>query len=265
MILNITSIQAPNADAFVEQLAEHLSSRLAVETNLISGIPWREREELIDLGEAHVSWLCGLPYIWKVDRPDSGIELLAAAVMEGSRYMDRPVYYSDVVVRADSPYTSFADLEGTRWAYNEPNSHSGYNVVRYHLATLGELYGYFGEVQESGSHLASLEMLLGGEIDAAAIDSTVLESEQVKRPDLTDQLRVVESLGPSPIPPWTVSKELPPAIRYAVRQIFLEMHRDEEGASILQAAKIKRFEAVTDSDYDPIREMEHTAAWVESL
>jgi ABC-type phosphate/phosphonate transport system substrate-binding protein len=30
----------------------------------------------------------------------------------------------------DSPYRTFADLQGCRWAYNEPNSHSGYNITR---------------------------------------------------------------------------------------------------------------------------------------
>ncbi|MFN2190547.1 MAG: phosphate/phosphite/phosphonate ABC transporter substrate-binding protein, partial [Candidatus Promineifilaceae bacterium] len=190
---------------------------------------------------------------------------LAAAVMEGKRYGDRPVYFSDIVVRTDSPLLNFADLEGCIWAYNEPNSHSGYNVVRYHLATLGELYGFFGQVIESGAHQKSLEMILNGEVDASAIDSTVLETELTLQPDLSDKLRVIESLGPSPIPPWIVSKNLPAATRYALRQTFLEMHRDYQGAAILKSARIKRFEAVTDIDYDSIREMEHTAAWVESL
>jgi phosphonate transport system substrate-binding protein len=185
--------------------------------------------------------------------------------MEGRRYMNRPVYFSDVVVRSDSPFQTFADLRGARWAYNEPNSHSGYNVVRYHLATLGELHGYFGEVIESGAHQISLEMILAGQIDASAIDSTVLETELSRSPDLLGEIRVVDALGPSPIPPWVISRDLPGPTKDSVRRLFLEMHEDEEGAEILQGGMIKRFVAVSDRDYDPIREMEHTAAWVEKL
>lgn len=193
------------------------------------------------------------------------MELLAAAVMAGWRYMNQPIYFSDVVVRSDSPFKIFADLRGARWAYNEPNSHSGCNVVRYHLATLGELHGYFGEVTESGAYQVSLEMILGGQIDASTIDSTVLETELSRRPGLLVQIRVVDILGPSPIPPWMISRDLPGPTRDSIRQMFLKMHEDEEGAEILQEGMVKRFVTVTDRDYDPIREMEHTAAWVEKL
>lgn len=264
-MLKLTSIQAPNADSFCRRLTRYLSSRLEVEAEFAGDIPCQERERMIDSGAAHVAWLCGLPYVWKADRPRSNVELLAAAVMEGRRYMNRPVYFSDVVVRSDSPFKTFADLRGARWAYNEPNSHSGYNVVRYHLATLGELHGYFGEVIESGAHQISLEMILAGQIDASAIDSTVLETELSRRSDLLEEIRVVDALGPSPIPPWVISRDLPGPTKDSVRRLFLEMHEDEEGAEILKDGMVKRFVAVSDRDYDPIREMEHTAAWVEKL
>ena len=263
--LTVTSAQAPNAESFCESLTGYLTRQLDVEVRFIKEIPWQERETMIDSGEVQVAWLCGLPYTWKVDRPNPNVELLAAAVMEGRRYMDRPVYFSDVVVRADSPFNSFADLAGARWAYNEPNSHSGFNVIRYHLAMLGELGGYFGQVTASTAHQISLEMILAGEVDASAIDSTVLETELANRPDLKEQIRVVEVLGPSPIPPWVISRNMPPASKHMIRGAFLRMHQDDEGYAILQEAGVKRFVEVDDRDYDAIREMEHTAAWVERL
>jgi phosphonate transport system substrate-binding protein len=264
-MLKLISIQAPNADSFCQHLAQYLSSKLDVEAEFINDIPWQERDQMIDSGAVDVAWLCGLPYVWKADRPQSNVELLAAAVMEGRRYMNQPVYFSDVVVRSDSPFKTFADLRGATWAYNETNSHSGYNVVRYHLATLGELHGYFGEVIESGAHQVSLEMILAGQIDASAIDSTVLETEISRSPDISRQIRVVDTLGPSPIPPWVISKDLPGTIKDSIRRLFVEMHEDQEGAEILQEGMITRFVTVSDRDYDPIREMEHTAAWVENL
>ena len=92
------------------------------------------------------------------------------------RYQDRPVYFSDVVVRRDrAHFESFVDLRGASWAYNEPRSHSGFNVVRAYLAESGHLDDFFGAVVESGAHSESLEMVLSGRVDGAAIDSTVLE------------------------------------------------------------------------------------------
>ena len=255
-MLTLTTIQAPIADFFCERIAGYISEKLAIPVRCIADIPWQEREKMIDAGEAEVSWICGLPYVWKADRPASKVELLAAAVMAGERYMDKPVYFSDVVVRSDSRFKSFSDLRGCRWAYNEPNSHSGYNVVRYHLASLGYADGYFGQIVESGAHQASLEMVLDGQIDASAIDSTVLELELAQRPAMAGEIRIIEILGPSPIPPWVVSKELPQSLKSRLRASFLEMHFDDVGRAILKEGLASRFVAVSDGDYEPIREME---------
>ncbi|HET6443242.1 MAG TPA: PhnD/SsuA/transferrin family substrate-binding protein [candidate division Zixibacteria bacterium] len=264
-MLKITSIQAPNADFYCTRIAEYISSKLSIDTQFVSGIPWKEREEMIDSGDMDIAWLCGLPYIWKADRPNPNVELLAAVVMKGERYRRRPVYFSDVVVRIDSPFRSFEDLRGSRWAFNEPNSHSGYNVVRYHLATLGLTQGYFGEVVESGAHLDSLEMILNGQIDTSAIDSTVLEMELSTGSDLKERIRIVEVIGPSPIPPWVISRQLPESTRNSLRQVFLRMHADKAGRAILDAGQIAQFVSVTNQDYDPIREMERIGQTVESF
>ena len=70
----------------------------------------------------------------------------------GDRYGGRPIYFSDVIVHRDSPFRSFLDLRGHSWAYNEPLSHSGYGITRYHLLELGETGGFFSEVVEAGFH-----------------------------------------------------------------------------------------------------------------
>lgn len=258
-VLCLTSCQAPNADETVRAMAGYLAQRLQMPTEFVADIPWQERERRLDAGEVHMGWICGLPYVRKADRPRPTLELLAAPVMSGQRYEGRPVYFSDVVVRRDSPFRSFADLRGAAWAYNEPGSHSGYNVVRYHLATLGEYEGYFGRVVQSGAHQISLRLILRGEVDASAIDSTVLETELRRFPHIGQQIRIIATLGPSPIPPWTVQRSLPPAFRERLRHALLTMHEDAGGRAILAEAEIARFTAVTDRDYDPIREMARLA------
>jgi phosphonate transport system substrate-binding protein len=91
-----------------------------ISTRYVTGLPWQEREFLFDLGKIHILWLCGLPYVHKADVDESGLELLAVPVPRGERYLDRPVYFSDIVVRRDRPFRSFFDLRGASWAYNEP-------------------------------------------------------------------------------------------------------------------------------------------------
>jgi phosphonate transport system substrate-binding protein len=207
-----------------------------------------------------VGWICGLPYVWKADSGQPPVDLLAAPVMAASRYQNRPVYFSDVLVRADSPFTHFADLRGARWVYNEPHSHSGYNLVAYHLATLGEDWRYFNEVQASGAHQVSLEMIRNGRCDASAIDSTVLEIEFANNPALQTQFRVIGTLGPSPIPPWVIRQELPDTLKQEIRQTLLTMHQHAAGLAILASYGVAQFTAVTDKDYDLIRHMAQVTA-----
>ena len=257
--LKITSLQAENADFTIAAVTRYLAQRLRVSTEFIVEIPWQERESQLDAGQIQVAWLCGLPYVLKADRADPAIELLVAPVMRGARYGDQPVYYSDVVIRRDSRFSTFADLRGASWAYNEPGSHSGYNVVRYHLAMLGETSGYFGRVIESGAHQVSLQMILDGRIDASAIDSTVLEQEFRRDPAIRSKVRILETLGPSPIPPWVVQRNLSPDLRSNVRDLLLGMHQEPEGREVLANGQITRFAHVEDTDYDLIREMARLA------
>ncbi len=244
-------------------LAGYLSKRLPISVVPILDVTWQERDRLLDQGQIDMCWICGLPYTLKVDRQDSNIELLTAPVMQGERYQDRPIYYSDVVVHKDSSFQSLADLRNASWAYNESGSHSGYNVVRYELAARGETSGFFGRVIESGAHQNSLKMILNREVDASAIDITVLEQEFRDDPSLRSKIRIIDTFGPSPIPPWVVSKNLPVELRQNLKEVFVRMDQDPEGRAILARGHMIRFARVEDRDYDPIREMARKAANVQ--
>src|SRR5689334_19349568 len=126
--MRLVSLMAENADFLYRALGPWLARRIGRAVEVIDDVPWQEREQMLDRGEAQVGFICGLPYALKVDRPHPLVELLAAPVMRGVRYQDRPVYFSDVVVRNDSAFRYFADLRGACWAYNEPGSQSGYNL-----------------------------------------------------------------------------------------------------------------------------------------
>jgi phosphonate transport system substrate-binding protein len=66
---------------------------------------------------------------------------------------------------------------------------------------LGETNGFFGEVVEAGFHQEAIRMVARKEVDGSAIDSQVLAIELRDHPDLADQVRVLEALGPFPSTP----------------------------------------------------------------
>lgn len=254
--LRVSSLQAENATEFYRGVSEYLGQKLEGGTVYIGEVPWEERARLLDRGEIDACFVCGWNYTARRDSGSDHLELCATPVFAAPRYRGLPIYFSDVVVRADSSARRFADLRGCRWAYNEPRSHSGYNLTLYHLAALGESGHYFGESIHAGAHQRAIDMVLGGEADAAAVDSYVLECEQRDRPWLAESLRVIETLGPSPAPPFVLHKRLLPAVRREVREVLCSMHDDPRGAAILGVGLATRFAAVADADYQPIREME---------
>jgi phosphonate transport system substrate-binding protein len=261
--LTLTSCQAPNADPSVAAVAAYLAGQLGLSVTVVDQLDWQERERLLDRGQIEIGWICGWPYVRKMRRTPPNLELLAAPVPAGARYGGQPIYFSDVVVRSDSPYHAFAELRGAVWGYNEPGSQSGYNVVRYHLARRGLTREFFGRLVATGAHENSLRELLAGHLQASAIDSTVLETEFKRQPALREQVRIIEVMGPSPSPPWVVQTHLPLELRATLRRLLLEMHDTPDGQAALATGNLARFARVSDADYDVIREMERAAAHID--
>jgi phosphonate transport system substrate-binding protein len=261
-MLRFSSCMAPNMESMCRAIARVATERLGVETVFVGEIEWQARERRFVEGSIDVLWICGLPYVWNWPGECRAVEILAAPVMDAPRYEGRPVYYSDIVVRRDSGYTRFAELRGSRFVYNEPRSHSGYNVMRHHLAQSGFHSGFFAASYESGAHQQSIEWILEGRADVAAVDSTVLELECDRRGGLGEALSIVGTLGPSPMPPWIVRADLDPGVKRALRRLLVTLHEDADGVEMLAACGLRTFVEVDERHCEPIRRMAEEAAAV---
>lgn len=245
--LVLVSLMADNATFFYKELGQYLAPRIGMPVHVADDIAWQKRERMLDGGKAQIGFVCGLQYVQKVDELNADLELLAAPVMKSERYKDLPIYFSDIVVRRESPFHSFGDLRGAYWSYNEPTSHSGCNLVRYYLTNKGENADYFKRVVGSAAHQESLRMLLTGGIEATATDSTMVALELKVRPEIGAELRVIQTLGPSPIPPAVISRSVPKSVRHSIRNALLRMNERTEGKAILSKALLDRFTIVSDS------------------
>ena len=256
--LRFTSCMAQNQDAVAQALVNHLATELDLAITFAIDQPWSERVADLSRDRLDFGWVCGLLYV-RQKAAQLPVTPLAAPVLPGRRYQNRPIYYSDIIVRQDSPFQTFTDLRGATWAYNEPGSYSGYQIVRHHLAGLDERSGYFGAVVQSTAHQRSLQMVLDGQVDGAAIDSTVLDVALRHDPAIRPQIRAVEVLGPSPIPLWIVSNHLPQPTQDRLKHALLSLHQTASGRRLLAQCGLLRFAAVTDQDYDFIRRVDQEA------
>jgi phosphonate transport system substrate-binding protein len=204
-------------------------------------------------GRIDVGFVCGLPYVRLARRPNPPIRALAAPVVDEPRSQGRPIYFSDVVVQRDSRFQAFADLRGGVWAHNVETSFSGCVLTRYHLLQMGETERFFGRVTYSGSHEASIRAVVAGQIDASAIDSHVLGVEMRRHPELAAEIRVIEVLGPSTIPPVVASNRLAEEVQNEIRAALIGLHEDDGSRDRLAEGLIQRFVPMEDSAYDDIR------------
>jgi phosphonate transport system substrate-binding protein len=249
--LRFLTFLAPNMKPVYLHIVEQVERWLGLPAELSVGRTYDEA--LLDTTD--FTFICGLPYVELMRRAPDALLPIAAPVLEGERFQDRPIYFSDVIVSRGSDFHAFEDLRGAAWAFNEPHSQSGYGIVRQHLLQLGELQGFFGEVIKSGFHEKSIVMVAKKQVDASAIDAQVLQVAFREHPKLQSELRVIAALGPSTIQPLAAAEHVPTDLRQEVQRIVLDLHKQRTSAAILSRGIIKRFDSVDGSSYEDIREM----------
>ena len=252
----VTYLSPSIPQAFFEALTDHLQRfleneqvSLRIETRA-SGP--RRGYECSSFGDnVDVAFMCAPSFVWlRRLRPPPAELLGVAPVFDDERNAGMPVYFCDVIVRDEAPIQTFSDLRGSTWAYNDKSSLSGYYGLLDKLAESGKDENFFGSVTCSGSHLDSIEAVLRGEADAAAIDSNVLRIKLRETPTLRNALRVIESWGPYPIQPIVVSSNLHPDLKEHLRAAFFAINEDERTRRALQRFGFSRFVAVDHENYN---------------
>ena len=192
-------------------------------------------------------FMCGYPFSRTVPRP----VVLAAPVPAGPGFDNRPVYWTDFIVRADAPFHRIEDTFGLRLAFTMPDSQSGYQAPRRYLATLANGKPlYAATVGPLVTPRRVIEAVLAGEADVGPLDSYVHALLRVSEPGTAGQLRVVAATSPTPIPPLVASLSVPAADVARLRSAFADVAGSTELAAVRDALALRRFAQVPATDYD---------------
>jgi len=141
-------------------------------------------------------------------------------------------YFSVIVVRADSPYASVADLKGKSFAFADPNSTSGYAFPSYYLRKQGfEPQSHFGGTVFSGGHDNSVIALVRGQFEGVATYQVNENSGVPQRLALRGMIpanatRVIWSSPLIPASPFSTRTNLPQGLKDAVVAAMMAM-KDE--------------------------------------
>lgn len=248
--LRLVSYLAPNMFWFYQAVGDYLGRALSVEPHVMQSTysPLEDPSMLQD--ELDVAFICGLPFVQLNHAMPEQLKISVAPVMQARRYQGCPVYYSDVIVNAESDLMTFDALAGATLCCNDRGSNSGYNLLRQRLIQTRHPCRFFSSVIQSGSHQRSIKLVIDGLADCSAIDSTVLEQELHNSPELATRLRVIESIGPCPIPPVVVARHL--GTTFIERLQLALLQPDTELRSAMNRGQIGHFVPVQLEDYNSV-------------
>lgn len=201
-------------------------------------------------------FMCGLPFSLAEPRPI----LMAAPVPSPAEFDGEPRYWSNLVVRADSPFRAVADTFGHRIAFTAADSQSGYGAVLHYFmdcAVRGAEFMNRGErsplyeeiVAPQITPLGALQAVLNGVAEVAPIDSYAFSLLQRYRPDLTGKVRIIGTTAPTPIPPLVASQ---PGLD-ALQSAFLEADRSAAIKPIMNQLMLRRFVRPDAASYEVLR------------
>jgi ABC-type phosphate/phosphonate transport system substrate-binding protein len=193
-------------------------------------------------------FMCGYPYaIGPAQR-----QLLAAPVPAAARYQNRPVYFTEFIVRTDSPAQTLQQTFDSRLACMLPESNSGYNAPRHFLmqqAAAGRHSLYRPAARMTPTPRETIEAVIGGQADVGVVDSYVLDLLRRYAPEVTAQVRTLAQTQASPIPPLIASAQVDANLCNRIRGSLLEIHHHRHAAALMEFLGLSHFVAAQTSDY----------------
>ncbi len=235
------------------ELFEWIAARADVALDIVEHRPpaplgalWRRD----DLGAAT---MCGYPLVSWRDAVHAAPVPIAAPVPLPSRFGGRPLYWTDIVVQADSRFATDDDLAGTRFGWTVVDSQSGYQAPRRHVADRALARGgrYFGAtIGPLATPRRVVESIIDGTIDAGPLDAYWHALLQRHEPDTARQLRIVATTAPTPMPCFVAAAATTGALRERLARSFVDAGRAPDLLELRHALELAGFERTDIHAYD---------------
>jgi phosphonate transport system substrate-binding protein len=170
-------------------------------------------------------------------------------------------YRSCLIVHSDSDIFSPEDMAGKTFAFNDPNSTSGYLVPSaFFMMEMGvDPKKHFSKVTFSGSHEASILAVAAKKVEIASTNLPDLQQLTRENKVPRGALRVIWVSKIIPNDPIVVRKDLPPSFKSAVQESLTTMRARNTEAFKEIGAWLGGFVPADDGKYQVIRDLNETA------
>ena len=242
------AINAPVAAAWRE-LLEWVVARAGVACEVIEYPAPQPLAALWSHSDLGCAFMCGYPLTRASPRPVP----LAAPIPSPARYRGQPIYWSDLIVRADASFTRIEDTFGARFAFTTEESQSGYQAPRRFLAAHARARGgtlFAAAVGPLLTPRGVIEAIIAGDADIGPLDSYAHDLLRHHEPALASRLRVVATTAPTPIPPLVAAAGNDGAAVAALRAGLLAVATADAVKAPRAALLLQAFAPVNAADYD---------------
>ena len=239
---------APDAEAAWRELLARIgeASGVALDyTAYPAPLPLEDLWRRPDLG---CVFMCGYPIAMQT----AVVTPIAAPIPDADWAAGRPVYRSDLIVRADSPFRTLADTFGHRAGWTVEHSHSGFNAFRHHLLRYRtpERPALYAEI--TGNLVTArriLDAVLDGSIDVGPLDAYWHMLIAKYKPELTADIRVIDSTDIAPAPAFVAAPSMPAGAVDRLRAAFATAAEAPWFAPLGKALLIRGFARMVRGDY----------------
>lgn len=216
-------------------------------------------------GDLGATMMCGLPLALRQTRPT----VVAAPVPSPARYGGRPVYFSDILVPADSPARKLEDTFGGTVGYTLEDSMSGCVSLRVLLERYRtpERPRMYSQVVGNLVHVRGMVEAVGsGRVDVGCADSYVMDLLRKHDPAFAARVRAIGMTEAAPIPPFIATAAIGPEALARLRDAFRAAAREPGLAAARSDALVADFVVPEASAYDVFERIQeiserHSGVW----
>ena len=253
----LSTESAPEVTRRWEPILAQLEKDLGVKVKHIAASDYRGTIEALKFKKAEIGQLGPKAYVEATNNNYANVE----PVVQIRQANGSLGYRSCLIVHADSDIFSPEDIGGKTFAFNDPNSTSGYLVpMTMFLNEMGvNPKQHFSKLTFSGSHEASILAVTNKKVEVAS--TNLPDVQQLTREGKVPRgaLRVIWVSKLIPNDPIVVRKDLPDSLRQAIQESLATMKEKHPEAFAEGGAFIGGFQKVDDAQYQVIRELNETA------
>lgn len=234
---------APTVMRLNEPLRAYLEKRLGLRVELVVGSNYAATSAALRFGRLDIAYLGPVAYILQSKyAPMQPFARPSHAVVG-------PTFQAVIIVPADSPAHSLADLKGQDIGFGDPASTSGTWVPRYMLVEAGLASGRDYTLRVLGAHDRVAFAVAQRKLAAGGLSMPIYKRLLAEGKLDPASVRVLAESPAIPEYMWTFGQGLDPAFKEEIRKAFIEV----EDPAMLKVFRAEAFIPCVDSDVDRVR------------